>query len=1344
MQYKIKLIFLSVFFAVIMTLVSINVIYLGDNNSDNTLVNEACNHSYDNDYDAFCNLCNTVREVDEIFEVVSFYDGTTSTEQKHVSYGYNESNLYEAKVEFVKQWGYVRFYYMGTLLTTSNTTFINVGSWNEAAFTKTLYIDSNESEYVTGQLNYSHTDSTGYKFKYDAVNKTVTVICLDCNHSYDHDYDSICNICEEIREVADIFEVVSLYNGTTSTSHVINSYEFNNSNIYETNIEFVKQWGYVRFYYMGTLLTTSNTTFVNVSAWDDAAYTTKLYIDSNDSAYVNGQLNFSYNKSTEYKFTYDANKQTLTVLCLACTHTYDNNCDSICNLCGESRSVGGHIYDNEYDQDCNECNDIRIISNIFEVDSLYDGTNYGSLVRKTLESNESNNYEINVEFVKQWGYIRFYYKGELLTTVNTTFVNVGTWNDSAYTTKLYVDSNESEYVNAQLNFSYQSPISYKFIYDANLKTLTVECLGCMHTYDNACDKYCNKCNEQRSVGEHIYDNNCDIYCNICEEPREVDEHQYDHNYDGTCNECGYEREVLPVFKVESLYNSTTSTDMVYDHYYYNNNDTYYVNVNFVKQWGYARFYYMGELLTTANTTFVNVGTWNDSAYTTKLYVDSNESAYVNGQLNFSYNGSMEYTFKYDNNSNTLYVYYSTDIEAIPGDFKVQTLYDGSTSSNASIRSINVNEEGNYIVDVQFMKQWGYIRFYYQDQLLTKFNTDFVNVGSWAEAAYTTMLYIDSNESAYVNGQLNFSYSVSTTYIFEYSPTYNQLIVTCVDDYNENCKIDTTEFDNIKSIRLSSLYIPLEDKLSYKLKLEVFNTDIYTVVTDGYTTLILFDENGNMVNYIKPEKTVSLYFIEETILYGLCYVSYPTMPINVKVYLTEYESYLPYKPEDFKVDPNELLMEDKSSYYALDAANISYKKREGGMYINCNNPEKLTNSCLNNALTRNDISNEEVFFTFEHNNTITGDFYYGYQVINRGNEDIFVTVKNIGYQTSGAGSWMGEKEWVDFYNTNFRVKGISNYTSSQLSNYRTYFGFANNYTRPLNNPITYKIPAGKYIYVIGGTTADAYANINVFNTANISVNSGCSNGAVLFEVSGDNVEGAFYVYRDPAYVSTSNRSHRGYVTGDYGHQYIGYDNCHGVVDGHLTFEFNDNMSEYLPVTFKNYYKENVSSSGSSLGLIDSTEHEKYTWTWQTHINPQTVNTAVGTDMTKYNTIYNGQVVCIDTDHYDGTGEIPNLGNWMIDYMEYYTLVNHGNTDRTITIQMINNGSIAVMVRDGEGRVINGTQQYTIQFPETESGDALTDNFVYNVKVPAKGYVQFIVEYNLLANSYGCIAHNVYLS
>ena len=1344
MQLKIKLFFSFVLIVFLSSFFVVNFSYSNDIENDNVHVNAACNHSYDNDYDSVCDLCGTSRQTNDIFEVVTLYNGSTNATTKKESYKYSETNLYVSTVEFVKCWGFARFYYKGELLTTDNTTFVNIGSWNEAAYTTMLYVDSNESAYVKGQLNFSYNQATKYKFKFDATTYTLTVICLDCDHLYDSDYDNCCNLCEEYRAVKDLFEVVSLYNNTTSATLKTNTYAYNENNTYTTEVEFVKQWGFVRFYYMGKLLTTANTTFLNIGSWNEAAYTTMLYVDSNESAYVNGQLNFSYNQATKYSFTYDANNNTLTVNCLACLHEFDNNCDRTCNLCGQTRNVSDHIYSNVYDSSCNECGNIREVANIFGVETLYDKTTNSSVVTKSFNSNDDGIYEVEVEFVKQWGFIRFYFEGELLTTDNTRFINVKTYNEAAYTQALFIDSNESAYIKGQLNFSYNSPTVYKFIYNSNDSTLTVEVLGCNHEYDNSCDKYCNKCNHVRVVSDHIYDNKCDVSCNICGDIRTVNNHEYDNDYDSICNECSYERGVLPVFKVESLYNNTTSSSSTVNEYYYSDNDIYYSNVTFVKQWGYARFYYMGQLLTTDNTTFVNVGSWNDAAYTTKLYVDSNDSAYVKGQLNFSYNQATSYTFKYDNNTNTLYVYYSTDIEATPGEFKVVSLYDGTQSSNVNVQSVNKNKVGNYVANVEFMRQWGYVRFYYNDVLLTTDNTTFVNVGNWNDSAYTTRLYVDSNESAYVKGQLNFSYTVSTAYVFEYNPSYNQLVVTCLNDYSVDAKIDTTEFDNVKSIRLSSLYFVLEDKLSYKLKLEVFNTDVYTIVSDAYTTMVLFNEQGNLINYVNCSETVSLHFEEDTILYGIAYVTYTSKPINVKVYLTEYESYLPYNPLDFTVDPKELLSTDKSGYYALDAANISYTKREGGMYINCNNPEKLTDSCLNNALTRNDVSNEEVFFTFEHNNTISGSFYFGYQVINRGTEDIFVTVKNIGFQTKGAGSWMGEKEWVDFYNTNFRVKGLSNYTSSQRSNYNAYFGFANTYTRPLNNPITYRIPAGKYIYVIGGTTADAYGNINVFNTANTSVSGGCTNGAVLFEVSGDNAEGAFYVYKDYNQVGISNRTHRGYTTGAYGQQYVGYDNCHGVVDGYLTFEFNDNMSEYLPVTFNNYYKKNVSQTGTALGYIESTENLAYTWTWNTHINPQTVNTAVGTDMTAYNTVYNGKNIVIDTNHYDGLGGIPNLGNWMIDYMEYYTLVNHGYNDREVTIQMINNGSIAVLVRDEFGRVINGTQQYTIQFPETSRGAAINDNFRYTVKVPARGYVQFIVEYNLLANSYGSIGHNVYLS
>ena len=41
------------------------------------------------------------------------------------------------------------------------------------------------------------------------------------------------------------------------------------------------------------------------------------------------------------------------------THTYDNACDAECNVCNDIREVPDHIYDNACDTICNVCNDIR-------------------------------------------------------------------------------------------------------------------------------------------------------------------------------------------------------------------------------------------------------------------------------------------------------------------------------------------------------------------------------------------------------------------------------------------------------------------------------------------------------------------------------------------------------------------------------------------------------------------------------------------------------------------------------------------------------------------------------------------------------------------------------------------------------------------------------------------------------------------------------------------------------------------------------------------------------------------------------------------------------------------------
>ena len=41
-----------------------------------------------------------------------------------------------------------------------------------------------------------------------------------------------------------------------------------------------------------------------------------------------------------------------------------------------------------------------------------------------------------------------------------------------------------------------------------------------------------------------------------------------------------------------------------------------------------------------------------------------------------------------------------------------------------------------------------------------------------------------------------------------------------------------------------------------------------------------------------------------------------------------------------------------------------------------------------------------------------------------------------------------------------------------------------------SPTTYKIPPKQYIYVIGGTTHDAYRNVNVNNSANKGIKIFC--------------------------------------------------------------------------------------------------------------------------------------------------------------------------------------------------------------------------------------------------------------
>ena len=558
--------------------------------------------------------------------------------------------------------------------------------------------------------------------------------------------------------------------------------------------------------------------------------------------------------------------------------------------------------------------------------------------------------------------------------------------------------------------------------------------------------------------------------------------------------------------------------------------------------------------------------------------------------------------------------------------------------------------------------------------------------------------------------------------------------------------------NNKAFRLSSLQdsAASDGKTTYLMKAPY--SDTYSISCSQATKLSIYDLSYNLLGQGTSSLNVNL-SINKQVYVVIESASSANFTLNVRA--SNHEVVLPYEINDNNKALNSY---DTSSvgYDPLTACNISYNKRDdgNGLYINSNNPEALQSYHLNKVFCKNQINDKQVFFTFEHNNVST-TYYYGYMVKNTSNEDIYVTVKNLGYHAKGAGSWLGEDEWVKFYNISFRAN-IDNFTSSQRANFNAYYGFSNNYNSENRQPITYRIPKNKYIYVIGGTTSDAYNNINVFNSANVSVNGGCSNGAVLFDVVGQ-ATGYFMAYKSIGSVDLN--SEQGYVyqnsdgESQFGSQYIGYDTCHGVVDANLEWTFNDLTPEgKLTVNYENnyYISKTANRSGTPFATISNSVFSKQTFTgatsWNTHINPNSTASAVGTDMTRYickDFLTNQDIIC-DYLHYDGRGKHVNIGNWMVDYIDTITLVNRGNSERTFTYKLTHTGAILAFVRDEQGFIDSSYKPtYCLKQAKSDYGDGFEDLFNYEVKIPAHSVKRFSVDYNLLANAYGNIKHEAYL-
>lgn len=443
--------------------------------------------------------------------------------------------------------------------------------------------------------------------------------------------------------------------------------------------------------------------------------------------------------------------------------------------------------------------------------------------------------------------------------------------------------------------------------------------------------------------------------------------------------------------------------------------------------------------------------------------------------------------------------------------------------------------------------------------------------------------------------------------------------------------------------------------------------------------------------------------------------------------------LPYKPH-FTVDPDELDTTGKAG----QPTEISYTKREGGTYVYLNNPEKLQPEDVGQAILRDEGLHGDVQVTWEHSNYTGKSVFLGYQLKNDGNSDVFVTVTNVGYQVEG--EWLGQQSWSDYYNLKFDLPS-DYFLPSGIESPRYRGQDFIDYTPRVFQPTTYRIPAGEYIYVVGGTSKDAYNETNVGGTANKIVGSRCTNAVCKMFITGGEVTGTFYCYNNPKQVQDEPEE-QGFITmrngTDFGWQYKGVDYHQALIESNPVFVVNDQTpAGTMPVTYDVSYDKMANFRAQK--PYDAYENQTETYeghAWYTNINPQNAHRAVGTDMSTFECVTTeGETVVIDNDHADGGKRPANTGNWMIDYHDNMTFVNEGDKARTFTINKSASGALMAMVLDRDGKVL-ATKCTIVPIEGSPTNEQWE---LYTVEVPAHSTVQLTVSFLLMGNSSGNVGH-----
>ena len=470
--------------------------------SENIVIAASGNHAYDNTCDSECNVCTYKRipsphetKYLELTTYGSYSFKQSSSGNYYYATNYKNDSSSTAKLTIYTDCTVTIEYYTNTeeydaLVFKFNGEYYASASGNTPWRSMTLDVKAGDIitiSYVKDHYNWEpgYQDDAYFRIVNPFVGKVLTenieptcedaAVCTVCGmvvkeaigHIYDNACDANCNTCDKFRVVPE---------------HVYDDVCDAQCNV---------------------------CTFIRV-----APHNFKWIIDQENNCGVDG---YKHEECSVCHVTRSEN----TVIDATGNHSWDNNCDTNCNVCGNIRTIE-HIYRDECDRDCNVCGEFRKAPHKYDND-CDDTCNLCGSEREIGDHRYTNACDA---FCNSCGFER-------------------------------------------------TPSAH--VYDNNCDK---SCNVCeenrtvpSHIYDNACDAFCNECNAQRDVPEHVYSsgcdiecneckksrvnteahtytNNCDADCNLCSEVRIPDEHKYINSCDTDCNVCGHIRTIEHTFTNE--------------------------------------------------------------------------------------------------------------------------------------------------------------------------------------------------------------------------------------------------------------------------------------------------------------------------------------------------------------------------------------------------------------------------------------------------------------------------------------------------------------------------------------------------------------------------------------------------------------------------------------------------------------------------------------------------------------------------------------------------------------------------------------------------------------------------